>query len=343
MKRIIVISFFISLMLSVTAQSTIAYSLPKTELIVELELEKTTQKSGLFYPYSERYLATKNIITENITSYKLLKISVKTNPVPDFNRTYVLTPSKKSLLSHVTVNSDGLLCGINVTSTDVEKPEIFSLIPKQDKAETNSLLPLGEEYMMAGSTAKLAEGAAKQIYRIRESRMSILTGDLEHLPADGTSLQTMTEKLDQLESELTELFIGKTRVEVEKHQVRFTPETPVTNSVLFRISALKGIVPVEDLTGNPYYLTVVPEKNKVSNFDSRSKKADSELNTVLPATTKITIGNGTNELFTNQFAMPQFGIVVSYSDDLLSEIASKVWVDFQTGRLLSIEKIVPQK
>ena len=203
MKRTIIISFFISLILSVAAQSTIAYSLPKTELIIELELEKTSQKPGLFYPYSERYLATKNIITESKTTFKLLKISVKTNPIPDYSRTYVVTPNKKSLLSHVTVNSDGLLCGINIPSTNVEKPEIFSLIPKQEKTENNWLLPLGEEYLMAGSTAKLAEGAAKQIYRIRESRMSILTGDLEHLPADGTSLQTMTEKLDQLETELT--------------------------------------------------------------------------------------------------------------------------------------------
>ncbi len=343
MKKTIVISFFISLVLSVAAQSTIAYSLPKTELIVELELEKTTQKPGLFYPYSDRYLATKNIIIENRTTFKLLKISVKTNPVPDFNRTYAVTPGKKSLLSHLTVNSDGLLCGINVPSTNVEKPELFSLIPKQEKAETNSLLPLGEEYLMAGSTAKLAEGAAKQIYRIRESRMSILTGDLEHLPADGTSLLTMTEKLDQLETELTELFIGKTKTEVEKHQVRFVPETAATNSVLFRISALKGFVPIDDLTGNPYYLTIQPEKINDSNAVTNNKKSSPSLNTVLPAITKITIGNGSQELYTNQFAMPQFGIIVPYTDELLTEIASKVWVDYKTGRLLSIEKFVPVK
>ncbi len=343
MKKTIVISFFISLVLSVAAQSTIAYSLPKTELIVELELEKTTQKPGLFYQYSERYLATKNIITESRATYKLLKISVKTNPVPDFNRTYAVTPAKKSLLSHVTVNSDGLLCGVNVPSTNVERPAIYSLIPKQEKLEPSSLLPLGEEYLMAGSTAKLAEGAAKQIYRIRESRMSILTGDLEHLPADGTSLQTMTEKLDQLETDLTELFIGKTKTELEKHQVRFVPETAATNSVLFRISALKGFVPIDDLTGNPYYLTIQPEKINDSNAGSNNKKSSPSLNTVLPAITKITIGNGSQELYTNQFAMPQFGVVVPYTDELLTEIASKVWVDYKTGRLLNIEKLVPVK
>ena len=38
---------------------------------------------------------------------------------------------------------------------------------------------------MAGSTAKMAEGAAFQIYAIRESRLSLLSGELEHLPADG--------------------------------------------------------------------------------------------------------------------------------------------------------------
>ena len=42
-----------------------------------------------------------------------------------------------------------------------------------------------EELLMAGSTAKQAEVAAKQIYRIRESRMNILTGDADNLPPDG--------------------------------------------------------------------------------------------------------------------------------------------------------------
>ena len=343
MKKIIVISFFFGFILTVAAQSSIAYSLPKTELLVELKLEKITQKPGPFYPYSERYLATKNIITEAKTSYKLLEISVKTIPVPDFNRTFIVTPSKKSLLSHITVNSDGLLCGINVPPTHVEKPELFSLIPKQEKTDANWLLPLGEEYMMAGSTAKLAEGAAKQIYRIRESRMSILTGDLEHLPADGTSLQTMTNKLDQLEFDLTELFIGKSKTEIENHQIRFIPEAASSNSILFRLSALKGIVPVEDLTGNPYYLTVEPESFKNTSDASKRKKNASVLNTVLPAITKVSIGNGAQEIYTNQFAMPQFGVVVPYADELLTEIASKVWVDYQTGRLLSIEKTNPKK
>lgn len=346
-KFILILSLFCILFTTVAAQSSfsvvdgessIAYSLPKTELLVELEIEKTTQKPGLFYPYSERYLATNKIITENRTTYKLLSISVKTNPVPDFNRTYVVNPGNKSILSHVTVNSDGLLCGINVPPTNGDKPEILSSIPKQEKSETTWLLPLGEEYLMAGSTAKLAEGAAKQIYRIRESRMSILTGDLEHLPADGSSLQTMTGKLDQLESDLTELFIGKTKTEIEKHQIRFTPEVASNNSVFFRLSAIKGIVPVEDLTGNPYYLTIEPEKIKVNTNSSKKKNTLASLNTILPALTKITIGNGSQELYSNQFSIPQFGVIVPYADELLSEIASKVWVDYQTGRLLNIEK-----
>ena len=81
----------------------------------------------------------------------------------------------------------------------------------------------------------------------------------------------------------------------------------------------------------------------VSNAGSNNKKSSPSLNTVLPAITKITIGNGSQELYTNQFAMPQFGVVVPYTDELLTEIASKVWVDYKTGRLLSIEKFVPVK
>ena len=50
---------------------------------------------------------------------------------------------------------------------------------------------------MAGSTAKQAEVAAKQIYRIRESRLNILTGEADNLPPDGEAMKLVIQQLEE--------------------------------------------------------------------------------------------------------------------------------------------------
>lgn len=316
--------------------STLVYSLPKTELIVEIEVEKTTQKPGQYYQYSERYLATNQAITENKTSYRLKDINVKWYSIPDTKRNYSLVVEPKSNLRLLTVNSQGLLCGINVPVAETPQDYSTSKFIATGKTSENNLLPLGEEYLMAGSTAKLAEGVAKQIYRIRESRLSIITGDLEHFPADGSSLKSMLDELNRMEKQLTELFVGKTTTEVVKQSITISPDAEMNNNVIFRLSTLKGLVAAEDLSGNPIYISITPEKLNLPKTDSKAPK--SVLNTVLPANTNIVISDGLTTLYSTKLFIPQLGQVVTYPEELFNTPTSKVYVDVETGKLLRIEK-----
>lgn len=318
-------------------QSALVYALPKTELCIAVEVEKEMQNPGVFYQYSERYLATNKIITEQKTVYKLKNISVKTRAVADPARTYSYIPTANSPFNHISVNAEGLLCGVNVPYV---APAAASK-PTDQKAKLitpeKGLLPLGEEYMLAGSNAKLAEGAAKQIYRIRESRISLLTADLEHLPADGASFTAMLKGLDKMENELTELFVGKTTTETITQTIYLTPGTALTNQILFRLSALKGIVATDDLSGAPYYINVVPAVAPLTPADPKAKKEKVGVNYILPAPTQVSIGDGTNTFFSKQFNMPQFGTVIPIYESLLKQQNVKIRIDENTGRLLSIE------
>src|ERR1035437_7815042 len=169
MKKIFLLSTLLILSLLAVSQvsegeSVLVYALPKTELCNHLTTEKVTQKPGMFYRYSERYLATNKVITEEKTGCRIKNITVTTHAIPDPNRTYSFILDNKLQTSKLTVNSLGILCGVNVVcKQDVELPKIAELTAK-DILSQDGLLPLGEEYMMAGSEAKLAEGAAKQIY-----------------------------------------------------------------------------------------------------------------------------------------------------------------------------------
>lgn len=346
MKRLFILSNLFLLVLLVSAQSSISltegqsvlvYSLPKTEFCFEVIVEKVTEKPGMFYRYSERYLATNKVITEEKTSYKFKSISVKTRAVADANRTYAVVPMKNSATSHLSVNRKGILCGINV----VCEPDFATSFPTNKPAGievvSSNLLPLGEEYMMAGSEAKLAEGAAKQIYRIRESRLGILTADVEKLPADGASFKSMMDGLNKMESELTELFIGKTTKEIQTQRVFLTPTTALNNEVLFRLSAFNGVVPTSDLSGTPYYISIVPTTIPIIPADPKAKKENPALHYIQPASSLITIGDGVNTFYNNKFDIPQLGTVIPLSEEFLKLPKIKVKIDSQTGRLLSVE------
>ena len=345
MKKLFLLSTLLLISLLAKAQtqfsisegeSALVYSLPKTEFCIEVETEKTTQKPGMFYKYSERYLATSKVITQEKTTFKIKSITVKTRAVADPNRTYSFIPSSNLQTSRLSVNNQGILSGVNIIS----EPEVIPIkidSPIKEISNQDVLLPLGEEYMMAGSEAKLAEGAAKQIYRIRESRMGLLTADVEKLPADGESFKSMLEGMNKLEAKLNELFIGQTTSELVTQILYLTPTASINNEVLFRMSALKGIVTSEDLSGVPYYISIIPTEKPAITNGSKSKSEKGALYTVLPVLSQITIGDGLKTIYTTQFFVPQFGKTISLPESLFKQSHLKIRIDQQTGRLLSVE------
>ncbi len=346
MKKLFLLSGLLVMTLLACAQSPLSltegesafiYSLPKTEFCIQIETEKVTQKPGMFFRYSERYLAMNNVITEDKTSYRLKSILVKTRAIADPNRTYTFGQKKNTQNSHITVNTKGILCGLNIPYLNEPNQAPTETIFADNNPKTTNLLPLGEEYMMAGSEAKLAEGAAKQIYRIRESRLSLLTADVERLPADGSSFSSMLDGLNKSEKELTELFIGKTTTEVQTKTLYLAPTVAASNQVLFRFSALRGLVGTDDLSGAPYYISINPEKITTVPADPKAKKEIAAFYSVLPASTTITIGDGINTLFSDQYYIPQFGVTVPVNEEILKQPKLKIYIDSQTGRLLNIE------
>lgn len=344
MKKLIFLSTLLAVSLLAKPQTAftltegepaIIYSLPKTEFCIEIETEKITQKPGPFYIYSERYLATKNVITEEKINYRLKSVVVKTRAVPDATRTYSFVPANSSQTSHLSVNSQGILCGVNVACETEKVSNKVTELPLKANSTSDDLLPLGEEYMMAGSDAKLAEGVAKQIYHIRESRVSLLTADVDKLPADGGSFKTMLDGLNKMERELTALFVGKITTETQTQQIYLTPTSAVNGQILFRLSSFKGIVSSDDLSGAPYYINIIPTTIPMTNDKLKYEK--SAILYILPASTQVSISDGLNTIYTNQFFIPQFGKTIPLPESLFKQLNVKIKIDSQTGRLLRIE------
>ena len=240
-------------------EAAVVYYMPKTELVVRLDYEIVEQTPGVFYQYAKRYLGAEEVITEASTQYNLLQVSSCTEAKADLERAYKVTAQKGLKNQSLTLTEDGRLLGYNIGG-GIEDSPLSPADSSPHLEEQAKLMPLLEEQFMAGSVAKMAEGAAKQIYRLRETRLNLLAGDMEHVPADGMAMQLVLDEINKQEQALVELFVGTRVVKHGSHTLRYLPEESVEKEVICRLSQHTGIVDKNDLSGEPIYLTVEATK-----------------------------------------------------------------------------------
>lgn len=322
----------------ISGEPAIVYSLPQTQLEFEIEFERVVAEPGIFYQYSERYLATKDIITESSVSFQLSGIKMNTLTVADANRTYIVQPLTKSGHKNLVLNDKGILLGVNINPSENQEIIKKKIIERREiRSSGSDLLPLTEEYMLAGASAKMAEGAAKQIYHIRESRLNLLTGEMERQPSDGKSLQIMLDGLNQQEDALSSLFIGKKTKQLMKKKIIFTPDSINEKEVLFRFSTKRGVVDADDLSGSPFYLELKADTINVTQSLTPADISKVSINTIIPVNATVSITDGIKAMLTEKLELPQLGTVVPLPDTFFKGNPVKVKLNPSTGRLISIE------
>lgn len=325
-----------------TNETAVVYYMPKTELLVTLSYDRVEQQPGIFYQYAQRYLGATDIVVEKKVSYLLKDVQLSTVTTADTTRAYKLPTHVANGTCLVSLSQDGRLLGYNCATqpaVNTTQPAINSTQPAINTTPHNAVLPLLEEQFIAGSVAKMAEGAAKLIYRLRETRLQILAGDVEHLPADGKSMQLVLDEIDQQEQQLVELFIGKITTQSYTQQVRYTPAKSVENDVLCRFSVHKGLVDANDLSGEPIYISIAAHQQVPQDIIIEDKKVElSALYYNLPGSADITLQYKDIHL-TQHIAVAQWGYAVPLAKALFSG-KPHVSIQFnpETGNILSIQR-----
>lgn len=170
---------------------------------------------------------------------------------------------------------------------------------------------------MSASTVKMAEVAAKQLYRIRESRLNLVTGEVDELPADGESFKLIIQQLDEQEAALTALFMGTTQTETIVKHFDYIPVEEVTNDIVFRISDLYGIVKPENLSGAPVYLSLkITEEGElpIDNKGNIKKMPKNAVAYAIPGKAEVILSDG-KKCFSKRIYQSHNS--VSYSDWIL--------------------------
>lgn len=319
----------------------ITYSLPKTSLIINAEVKKSTCKAGPYYKYAEKYLGVKEVVTEDKVFYELGKVSLFNKGVPDSEQTYIVEFKGGTVAPYAYLTEEGLLCSINAEYTPEESAMEIARKNKSKLVRVADASVYSEELLMAGSVAKQAEVAAKQIYRIRESRLNILTGDADNLPPDGEAMKLVIQQLEEQEKALTNLFTGIVVEDISDYDVTVIPHDDLDKEIIFRFSTLLGIVDADDLGGTPVYLNLKATDRAPVLDDKEAARKEKSMKGIiynLPGKANVEIQMNKKTLYKGEIQITQFGTQEGLAPVMFEDKKAPVKVTFypETGAIKQI-------
>lgn len=319
-----------------------SYTLPKNGIRFYITVEKTQYTPGQFCQYAERYVKEK-VSQEPLTTYRLIGIETDNLVMPDKEKQFTLTVDKKHSIDRVACSPEGQLLAINATAQPAAEPSrTFTPSPKPARLNPNDYMT--EEILSAGSTAKMAELSAKEIYDIRDSRNALSRGEADNLPKDGAQLKLMYENMDRQEQALASLFYGTTTKDTTLAQIDLFP-TKEGRSILFRFSKYYGLVDKDDLSGEPYYINVADlhtatEPVMTEEEKKKEDKGDIGLRVNNPGRIRLTVSHDGKTVKSLEMNAAQFGYVESLSGELFGKKqSSEIVLDPMTGSVKSIKAI----
>lgn len=319
----------------------VTYLLPRTVLLVDIEVETAKYTPGEYAKYADRYLRMKNDIgTEPKTTCKIQNIHLDAAGAPDTSKVYTIKLKDKTIAPMIRLNEQGILQAIN---TD-PKPSIPFEGYKASKSGKvyNSRDFMTEEILMAGSTAKSAELCAQEIYAIRESKNNLNRGQADYNPTDGKQMEIMINNLNEQEAALMQLFAGYTTYETKAYTFYVDPKEDIEKQILFRFSQRLGVVDNDDLSGAPVYISVKDQHTVTEPvIDEKKKKVKLEgIQYNIPSKAAIRIFDASNKsLLQGEVSVAQFGNVETLSGALFNKkTTTKVVFYDQTGAIMKIEE-----
>lgn len=319
----------------------VTYSLPKTSLVVTAEITQVTCKAGPYYKYAEKHLGVKDAVMSDHVYYELSKVYLQNKGVPDDENTYIVEFKPKTTAPFVYLTDDGLLCAINTDYTPAESVVSVAKRSAQQAEKEPAYAVMTEELLMAGSVTRQAEVAARQIYKLRENRMDILSGEADNMPPDGEAMKIVLQQINDQEQALTALFIGEKRRKTTFHETRIVPEDDLNREVLFRFSEKLGVLDADDLGGTPIYLTL-RATDRAPELDPKEaeKKAKSMKGIIynVPGKAEATIEMGDERLYRGEVQVVQFGTHEALAPVIFEDKKAPVKITFypETGAIKQI-------
>lgn len=319
------------------------YSLPLTELKIEVTATQTVKKAGPYWQYAKKYIGTDKVITSDEESWVINSATVSSYGVADPDSRFIMQ-LKPGALTSITVADDGMLLAINAEAPApaAAKPRKAAAAPKVFSGK-EYLQYVNEDFIASQSSAKQAQLLSESLMEVRDAKVSLTRGTAETMPTDGEQLRLMLNSLAEQESALTAAFAGTETQSTVSRTFTFRPEK-AGKRVLFRLSDFSGFTDADDYSGEPVYLEISDIQEPALPVDEKGEEKRLPKDAVvyaLPGEALVKISAAGATIFEQKLQIAQFGTTFGLAPSLFTDKKAPSYAIFDpaTGALREIAEI----
>ena len=310
----------------------VSYSLPMTSLSFEVEAVQEKFYAGPYARYASKYLGIE-VKQKDAVTYQLTDVRMTSFVEADQSRRFLIDAKDGALRSMLLkLTSEGLV-STDTGNVGAEQAWKFPVATRGDfsgKGVTSNLtteattlyqsvkkesaygkVPVQQSMVVEKSLEKRAEEAAAMIFRLRDQRLRILTGDTD-ATYSGEAMGAAISEIARLENEYMTLFTGYSETQTQRMTFDVVPEKERDSQlyVAFRISESDGLVPADNLSGRPVILEIVPQEVEQPVLDKKAAKSAKLPHVVyrIPAVCKVKLTDGQTVLMQSRVPVYQMGL-----------------------------------
>lgn len=319
-------------------QGAIIYSLPVTAISLKVTAEHESFVAGPYAAYAQKYLGVD--ARRNSGDTYVIK-SVEMLPYieadPAVSVAINLGNSKNASANFLNFCSQGLI----VTSDSYTgKPAAWrfpsvagdnefaasgiasnlasqstTLYKSVSTAEGLEKVPVQQTQVVEKSLERKAEETANMIFKLRQKRIDIITGDTD-ATYSGEAMKAVLNEIARLEQEYLSLFLGKSVT--DSQTVVFDVIPTASNAkqmyIAFRLSDTQGLLPANNVSGRPIVLELVADGENIAPTPFNEAVASSKGTVVYrkPVTVLAKLIDGQNIIMQSRMPVYQLGKILSF-------------------------------
>lgn len=318
---------------------TLSYCLPSTSLSFEVEAVRETFHAGPYCKFASKYLGIEVRQKDHVV-YNLSGVKMTPYLEPDQSRRFLISPSSPEAdLSFLKMTSCGLVAVSDVYGnesvwrfptmargefadgglTSNMTAESTVLYRKSKSGEAFDKVAVNQKMNVEKSPEKRAAETAALIFKLREKRLQIITGDTD-ATFSGEAMGAAIAEIQRLEQVYLSMFTGYSEYQVETMKFDIVPEKDRLNQmyVAFRISDSDGLLPADNLSGRPILLDIeVPAEEVVEAAPESKKKTQGKQQVEfayyrIPAICNVRLIDGGDVILSSRIPVCQLGKVSSF-------------------------------
>ncbi len=346
MKKLMILLLALSLWIPVQGQpvsegqqipqGAVVYSLPRTCIRIVAEAHYTQFVPGPYARYARKFLGIDAGQNRTIT-YELSRIEMTPMLETDPHQLYMALLTKENIEPwFLQLTSQGLVLladayqakeskwrfpapdGVQDVSDagiiENLKEERTTLYRSQVEGREVSAIPVQQTQLVEKTLEQRAEEAVRKIFRLRDMRYAIITGDTDAIYS-GEAMGAAVDEMRRMEEEYLRLFLGETTTGKTHLSTDVLPDQERTRYVAFRFSETEGLLPADNVGGRPILLEMdisADEPFPRIITDESKVRSGTRLFYRQPVITLVRLTDGQKELLQARVPVYQKGPVLNF-------------------------------